>query len=45
MVSSCQDVAFEEGLVVVAKEYASVHGRFFPPTTADWDGHPGGASE
>ncbi|MFF3788132.1 helicase associated domain-containing protein [Streptomyces sp. NPDC001933] len=39
MVWSEQDAAWADG-IAVAKEYATVHGHFLPPTTAVWDGHP-----
>ncbi|MFE6497583.1 helicase associated domain-containing protein [Streptomyces sp. NPDC057747] len=39
MVWSEQDAAWADG-IAVAKQCAAVHGHFFPPTTATWDGHP-----
>ncbi|MEV7857074.1 Helicase associated domain protein [Streptomyces sp. NPDC088183] len=39
MVWSEQEAAWADG-VAVAREYATVHGHFLPPTTAVWDGHP-----
>ncbi|MFD7498961.1 hypothetical protein ACFV8T_42935 [Streptomyces sp. NPDC059832] len=39
MVWSEQEAAWADG-VSVARMYAAVHGRFLPPTTAVWEGHP-----
>ncbi|WP_330433693.1 helicase associated domain-containing protein [Streptomyces sp. NBC_00825] len=39
MVWSEQEAAWADE-VAVARVYASVHGRFLPPTTAVWKGHP-----